>query len=54
MSRSLDFYRTVAREPGFAVRDLGTLAGLGHVSGDAAQDAQRMLAFRAAAGAHDA
>lgn len=46
MWRPLPAYAEAARRAGLEVDDLGTLGALGHVSGVAAQDAQRMLAFR--------
>lgn len=54
VTRSLDFYRDAARRHALVVRDLGSLAGLGHASGDPEQDGQRMLSWRAAAGAGEA
>lgn len=47
MWRPLEAYREAALRAGLAVDDLGALGDLGHVSGVAAQDAQRMLAFSA-------
>ena len=48
MWRSLQAYTDAARRAGLAMDDLGALGELGHVSGVAAQDAQRMLALRRA------
>ncbi|MFP7722482.1 class I SAM-dependent methyltransferase [Lysobacter sp. A3-1-A15] len=46
MWRPLAAYADAARRAGLEVEDLGALGGLGHDSGVAAQDAQRMLVFR--------
>ncbi len=57
VTRALDFYRAAGACHGLALRDLGSLAALGHVSGDRAQDGQHMLSWRraaAAGGAHPA
>ena len=46
MTRPLAFYETLAARCGLRVELLGSLRGLGHVSGVAAADAQAMLRFR--------
>lgn len=46
VTRSLEFYRTAGARHGLEPSDLGTLASLGHVSGDPTQDEQRMLRWR--------
>jgi len=46
--RSLDFYRESCARAGLRLEDLGPLGELGHVSGVASQDAQRMLEIRSA------
>jgi SAM-dependent methyltransferase len=46
-SRSLAFYDEICARHGLVMRDLGALAGLGHQSGSATQDAQRMLRITA-------
>ena len=43
--RTIDTYRALARRHGLHVRVMGSLAELGHHSGDPSQDAQCMLAF---------
>jgi hypothetical protein len=43
--RSLNFYRTIANRHGMQMKELGTLASLGHISGSRAQDNQIMLEF---------
>jgi hypothetical protein len=45
VSRPLDFYREQGGNFGLRLEDLGELRQLGHVSGIADQDQQRMLAF---------
>ncbi len=50
VSRPLQFYREVGARHGFVLRDMGSLSGLGHVSGDPAQDRQRMCLWRRVAG----
>lgn len=45
VTRSLDFYRAAGARHGLALHDLGSLATLGHVCGDAAQDGQHMLSW---------
>lgn len=45
VSRPIEFYRQQARNAGLAVADLGELGQLGHASGIARQDRQRMLMF---------
>ena len=45
-ARNLDFYRAALSRHGFSVRDLGSLASLGHTSGDPLQDGQHMLLMR--------
>jgi SAM-dependent methyltransferase len=55
VTRTLDFYRAAGARHGLVLRDLGSLAALGHVSGDPSQDGQHMLSWRRAAatpGAH--
>ena len=49
VARSLDAYRAGLARHGLVLRDLGSLASLGHVSGDPEQDGQRMLSARRAA-----
>ena len=49
VTRSLDFYRAAGARHALALRDLGSLAALGHVSGDPSQDGQHMLSWRASA-----
>jgi SAM-dependent methyltransferase len=46
VTRPLDFYRAAAARAGLSVRDLGSLAALGHTSGEPAQDRQHMLLLR--------
>jgi|RhiMethySRZTD1v2_1073278.scaffolds.fasta_scaffold118442_3 SAM-dependent methyltransferase len=46
VARSVETYRAVARRHGFSVRDMGSLSGLGHVSGEPFQDGQHMLLLR--------
>lgn len=46
MYRSMEFYRDLCARHGLGLEDVGSLAALGHVSGDEAQDRQRMLAVR--------
>ena len=46
LTRSLGFYREMGAHRGLVLRDLGSLSGLGHASGDPAQDRQRMLLWR--------
>ena len=46
VARSVDAYRAAAGRHGFSVRDMGSLSGLGHVSGEPFQDAQHMLLLR--------
>jgi SAM-dependent methyltransferase len=46
LSRTVDVYRERAARAGLSVRDLGPLAGLGHVTGLAHHDEQRMLELR--------
>ena len=48
VTRTLDFYRAAGARHALALEDLGALGTLGHASGDPAQDAQRMLRWRAA------
>lgn len=43
--RSMAMYRDIAADAGMTVEDIGSLGELGHVSGVAEQDAQRMLRF---------
>jgi len=54
VTRTLDFYRAAGAPHGLALRDLGSLAALGHVSGDSSQDGQHMLSWRRAAAASGA
>jgi SAM-dependent methyltransferase len=49
VARSLEAYRAAGARHALAPRDLGSLAGLGHVSGDPEQDGQHMLLWRATA-----
>jgi len=46
VTRSLEFYRLAGARHGLVLRDLGPLAGLGHVSGDPEQDGQHMLTWQ--------
>ncbi len=48
VTRPLEFYRAAGARHGLESSDLGTLASLGHLSGDPAQDGQRMLRWRRA------
>ncbi len=48
VTRTLAFYRAAGARHGLVPTDLGSLASLGHVSGDPTQDGQRMLRWRAA------
>src|SRR4030095_1595155 len=45
VTRPLDFYAGLAARAGLRMTPLGTLRELGHVSGNAAADAQIMLRF---------
>lgn len=45
LTRSPEFYAAAAARHGLVVRDLGSLAELGHASGDPTQDGQRMLSW---------
>lgn len=49
VTRALDFYRAAGARHALVLRDLGSLAALGHVAGDADQDGQHMLSWRRAA-----
>lgn len=51
VTRSFDFYREAGARHALAVRDLGSLAALGHVSGDPSQDGQHVLSWRRASAA---
>jgi SAM-dependent methyltransferase len=44
--RPLEFFSELGARQGFQVRDLGSLSGLGHVSGDRERDGERMLLWR--------
>jgi SAM-dependent methyltransferase len=46
LSRTVETYRSFAARAGLSVRDLGPLAELGHVTGLAHHDEQRMLELR--------
>jgi SAM-dependent methyltransferase len=46
-SRPLAFYQAICARHGLVLQDLGELAALGHQSGSATQDAQRMLRITA-------
>lgn len=46
VTRAVDVYRAAAARHGFTLRDLGSLSGLGHVSGEPDQDRQHMLLFQ--------
>ena len=46
LSRPVEAYRAHAERAGLSVRDMGALADLGHVTGLAHHDEQRMLALR--------
>jgi hypothetical protein len=46
--RTLEDYRRAARRHGFTLRDLGTLSGLGHTTGDPERDGRHMLLLRRA------
>jgi SAM-dependent methyltransferase len=50
VTRALAFYQAAGARHGLALRDRGSLAGLGHLSGDPEQDGQHMLTWRSAAG----
>jgi len=43
--RPMEFYQSRAEKSGLTVADVGALGELGHISGDPAGDAQRMLRF---------
>lgn len=45
-ARTLDDYRRAATRNGFTLRDLGTLSGLGHATGDPARDGAHVLLLR--------
>lgn len=44
--RTLDDYRKAATRNGFTLRDLGTLSGLGHATGDPGRDGAHVLLLR--------
>jgi len=46
-ARPLAFYQAICERHGLVMQDLGELAALGHQSGSASQDAQRMLRITA-------
>ena len=46
MYHTLEFYQELCRRHGMSAQDTGSLETLGHISGDAAQDSQRMLAIK--------
>jgi len=46
LSRSVDAYRDHAERAGLSLQDMGALADLGHVTGLAHHDEQRMFALR--------
>jgi len=46
VTRALEPYREIGARHGLVLRDLGSLSGLGHATGDPAQDGQRMLLWR--------
>ena len=46
VTRALEFYREQGARHGLAIEELGSLAELGHHSGDPEQDGQRMLLWR--------
>jgi len=54
VTRPLDSYRAAGARHALVLRDRGSLAGLGHVTGDPAQDGQHMLTWRNAAAASGA
>lgn len=54
VARTLDSYRAAGARHGLALRDLGSLAALGHVSGEPDQDRQHMLSWRRTAAARGA
>jgi SAM-dependent methyltransferase len=54
VTRSLDAYRAAGAHHDLGLRDLGSLAGLGHNSGDPEQDGQHMLIWRSATAASGA
>jgi SAM-dependent methyltransferase len=53
VSRPLEAYRAAGARHALVMRDLGSLAGLGHASGDSEQDGQHMLVWRKAAAAEE-
>ena len=46
MYHTLEFYQELCRRHSLSAQDTGSLESLGHVSGDEAQDQQRMLAIK--------
>jgi SAM-dependent methyltransferase len=51
--RPLEFFSELGARHGLKVRDLGSLSGLGHVSGDRELDRERMLLWRWPAGVRE-